>query len=518
MVCRSGPTETRRGAVVPRIVPVACSLGLESVLRPIQDNFNRLGYFDREGSQLHVDCHYYEDAEIISGVVQHDFELFIPSSSLSFLSPLAQWEEKRRSAEIEVDLSVFASTPIIFLMSSDTYAGHAEQGDMIGWESLITGQHDRRLAHAHGTTNDGLAVMVAEWIWACGGRVPSAEDMVGSPRDRVANLERRVVAHAPNDATLLERSRGAGVDITLVQERAALSSLSTMESADNVIVYPSGGTVWLDYVLGRARFAGRDVANEPYQALITHLGSEESVDHLLGHGMHPPGPGLGSKVDSSRIVSALPPSARRSVRIVNAGAGPVKVPGYKTVNLIYRAWYTVARAAEILLVLDCSESMKGAKLLAACEAIRTFCKRPQGSGSTIGLVTFQESAVVAVPLQPMELGGPAIDSFLSSVHADGRTALFDAVSTAAVGFGGSSEYDGLRAIILLTDGQENASTANLGDALAAIARVSVTTFAIAYGSEADVDTLRLLAGTSGLTVSASIGDIDAIYDSLSSHM
>jgi len=206
------------------------------------------------------------------------------------------------------------------------------------------------------------------------------------------------------------------------------------------------------------------------------------------------------------------------VRIVNAGAGPVKVPGYKTVNLIYRAWYTVARAAEIFLVLDCSESMKGEKQRAACEAIRTFCKRPQGSGSMIGLVTFRESAAVAVPFQPVELGGPAIDAFLSSVKADGGTALFDAVSTAAVGLGGSAVCDGLRAIILLTDGQENASIANLGDTLAAIAQADVTIFAIAYGSEADVDTLRLLAGTSGLTVSASTGDIDAIYDSLSSHM
>lgn len=98
------------------------------------------------------------------------------------------------------------------------------------------------------------------------------------------------------------------------------------------------------------------------------------------------------------------------------------------------------------------------------------------------------------------------------------TALFDAVAVAVAELERAAEPGHLRAVLLLTDGVENRSHTTLSAARSALEDASVTVFAIAYGSDADEASLRLLAGASGLVVTASVRDIEEIYEALSAHV
>jgi Ca-activated chloride channel family protein len=523
--------------MVSRILSIACSLENRSVFESIVEDFNTIGYRDLDGENLALRCNFYEDAYVLGGVVTHDFRLFVPASALSAFRLREMWAQRYQQREPPpVEFSSFAASPVVFVMSSRIYnllrgeaatewggGNHAPMTGQVapglGWQSLVGQEQQLRLIHAHGTTPDGLAVMAAEWMWSCRGREPSAADAAGAARDLVHALEERVVEYAPDDRTALRRARSAQADVVLAQESAALAVLAEESGDESVIVYPAEGTVWVDHVLGKVQYGETERPVEHAdQILSTHLRLPHTADRLLTHGLHPAGPDLGTREDSDRILAAHSAGLRGSVRIVNPGAPPMVLPGYRSVRIISDTWGSVAKAADVCLVLDISASMEGSKLTAACEAVRRFCARPQSTATAVGLVTFESTAVVAVPVQPIAVATPSIESAIRSASARGGTALFDAVATAVRELERAAGPGHLRALLLLTDGEENSSHTTRSDARTALDDAGVTVFAIAYGDDADEATLQLLAGASGLVVTASVRDVEQIYEALSAHV
>jgi uncharacterized protein YegL len=529
------------------IVTVACSAEKEPLFASIQDDFNAAGYRDHDGSELALRCTFFEDADIFRRGLLYEFDFFVPGSAVSSLS-LREFPERDNPRE-EIpfaDFSSFAASPVVLAMSPRTYDGLGGgatpesrrsfgkfQGAMrlgrrmtfrqrpggVGWQSLVTRNEQLRLMHAHGTTPDGLAVMAAAWMWACGGREPSAEDATGQAGQLVGALEERVAEYAPDDRTVLQRFRSAAADVMLLQERVVLAALTEQSVDELVIVYPAEGTVWIEQVLGRARRHGNGRnLRHAHELLSAHLHSPQTATRLPPSGLHPLGQALGTRQDSARLMSAHPATRQGRAHVVNRGAPPLILPGYQGVRTIYRAWPSVAKAAAVCLVLDMSGSMSGHKLAAASEAVRRFCRRPQSTETTLGLVTFENTAAVAVPFQPIISATPVIDSVLNHVTATGGTAMFDAVAVGVSELERAAVTGHLRAIVLLTDGQENSSRTTLSDAQAALADAGVIVFAIAYGADADLAGLQALAGTSGLTVTASEQDIEEIYEALSAHV
>lgn len=519
-----------------RMLSIACSSEKRSLFEPIVEDFNTVGYRDFDGEGLTLRCNFYEDAYILGGVVTHDFGLFVPASALSAFRLQDMWAQRYQQQEpLRVQFLTFAASPVAFVMSSRIYdllGGEAapewgrrsheqttrQVAPGVGWQSLVGQEQQLRLVHAHGTTADGLAVLTAEWMWSCGGREPSAADAVGVARDLVGALEERVVEYVPDDRTAFRRARSREADVVLAQERAALAAFAEEGGEEPVIVYPADGTVWVDQVLGRVQYGETEPIDHAYTTLLAHLRSPQTADRLLAYGLHPADSALGTREDSDRILAAHPAGQRGSVRIANTGTPPMRLPGYQSVRIISSAWSGVAKAAVVCLVVDISGSMEGSKLAAACEAIRRFCDRPQSTATALGLVTFDSAAVVVVPVQPIAEAKPAIESAIRSVAAGDMTALFDAVAVAVAELERAAEPGHLRAVLLLTDGVENRSHTTLSAARSALEDASVTVFAIAYGSDADEASLRLLAGASGLVVTASVRDIEEIYEALSAHV
>jgi uncharacterized protein YegL len=532
---------------VSRILSLACSAEKKSLFESIEMDFNAVGYRDLDGTELALRCHYYDDPYVLGSVAGRDFRYFIPASAFSEFSLrdlLAQ--RYQEAAPPEVAYSSFAASPVVLVMSSRVYELLGGKGTWqslkssrwprrmrqrkakgpairripggVGWHSLVAQGRELRLAHAHGTTADGLAVMTAEWVWACGGREPSAGDAAGRARDLVKALEEQVVEYAPDDRTALLRAQSAQADVVLVREDAALAA-ATESGGESVIVYPAEGTLWVDQVLGRVQYEEiQGPIDRGYELLSAHLHSTQTADRILTHGMHPAGSALGTRNDSARLMAAHPAAQQGSIRIANSGAAPMVLPGYQSVKIISGSWGSVAKAADICLVLDTSGSMAGSKLTAACEAIRRFCARPQSTATAVGLVTFAGTAVATVPVQPLVQATSTIESAIRSVSAGGETALFDAVAVAVAELHRAAGLGHLRVVLLLTDGEENRSRKTFSEARIELEAAGVTVFAIAYGADADEATLRRLTGESGLVVTASPRDVEEIYAALSAHV
>ncbi len=163
---------------------------------------------------------------------------------------------------------------------------------------------------------------------------------------------------------------------------------------------------------------------------------------------------------------------------------------------------------EVVLVVDVSGSMSGAPIAAARAAASSFVARAR-PGMRVGLVSFATHVdVIAAPTRNHELIATAIDG----LSAGGRTALYDAVVATAGVF--SSGSDRTRTVVLLSDGEDNESAADLAAAAQAVSDADVTLYAIELATaSSDLAALEALVGSTGgwARTAADATQLDDVY-------
>ena len=116
-----------------------------------------------------------------------------------------------------------------------------------------------------------------------------------------------------------------------------------------------------------------------------------------------------------------------------------------------------------------------------------------------------------------------LQSAISDLHADGDTALLDAVDWAYEALQSRQDRERINAIVVMTDGQENASLISIGDLQDRLERgneagAAVVIFAIAYGYDADFNTLEQMAEpTGGQVREGTVETIRELYKILSTY-
>jgi Ca-activated chloride channel family protein len=94
----------------------------------------------------------------------------------------------------------------------------------------------------------------------------------------------------------------------------------------------------------------------------------------------------------------------------------------------------------------------------------------------------------------------ALQAVVDTLIAEGDTALLDAVYEAHQRLEGLGDTERINAIVVMTDGQENNSATSLRylvRELGGDSAVEVVVFSIAYGADADLDTLRKISEPTG---------------------
>ncbi|NJC73587.1 VWA domain-containing protein [Planosporangium thailandense] len=162
---------------------------------------------------------------------------------------------------------------------------------------------------------------------------------------------------------------------------------------------------------------------------------------------------------------------------------------------------TVAPDRSVVLVLDTSGSMEGARLTAA-KAAATGYADALPADVRLGLVSVSDKPTTV--LAPTADRG-AFRAAVAAVRAHGGTALYDGVQQAADLLTGSGE----RRIVVLSDGTDTSSTATPDAVGSRLAAAAITLDGIAYGPDARSPAMNdLAAGTGGRVVAA--GDAAAL--------
>jgi tight adherence protein B len=209
------------------------------------------------------------------------------------------------------------------------------------------------------------------------------------------------------------------------------------------------------------------------------------------------------------VALAIPAAANASepvqIRHVNLTKFPrvqltaVAAPGTRPALLEngQRAGYVTMRelgtAEAMVLAVDNSESMQGGPLREAKRAAGSCLAEQPGMRSS-GLVVFGHEALALT--RPGEATAE-VASAIASLRPDTQpgTSLYDAVKVSVTRLQRMS--NGIRILVLLTDGRDVGSRASLAEAIAAAERANVVVYAIAAGSRAATQPLATLARATG---------------------
>lgn len=202
----------------------------------------------------------------------------------------------------------------------------------------------------------------------------------------------------------------------------------------------------------------------------------------------------------SPTVASAPPTMTENGR---------RVVGFHAVNL--------ASSKSIVVAVDRSRSMAGAKLRDALAAAREFL-RTKSVSDRVSVVAFGASAVQLTPFSSST--ADADDALrILSVDKDSGTALDDALQLSASAL--RNQAGRSHVVVLLTDGKDVSSKVSLTAALATAHSTGTIVYPIAIGgNDAATAPLRRMARETGgsFKSAASSSALSAVYSSIASEL
>lgn len=211
----------------------------------------------------------------------------------------------------------------------------------------------------------------------------------------------------------------------------------------------------------------------------------------------------------------LDPGVEQVGKLQASQAGVIAFPESDVVTSVQAAFPQVRKRANVLFLLDVSGSMDeqispaDTKLTQAKKAVEAALGHFT-TGDDVGLAAFAQApdgAMVPGLVAPVADIGASRDAFLASLgglSSMGDTPLYQAVDTFAGQQAASWSADRINAIVLLSDGENdapNAPTIGQEQMLENLRNLHHSTpvlvFTLAYGADADVATLQSISSATG---------------------
>lgn len=366
-------------------------------------------------------------------------------------------------------------------------------------------------------STSALSTLLAEFYAAVGKQKDLTVADVQDPKSQqfIRDLGKGIKHYGYNTLIFSENMRKFGTSYisAFPMEEITLIDFNKNKAPQTplVAIYPKEGTFWHDnpfIVMASASSVEQQAAEQFYNFLF----SPESQRLAMSYGFRPANIDV-PLADPVSLTFGVQPQGPQNV---------LPVPSAEVIVAAKNTWAQNRKRADIILVLDISGSMEeDGKLDQAKAGLETFLQRilPE---DRLGLVSFSSQARVEVAPALLTENRIALGDAIQRLRPEGKTAILDALITA------KGELDKLpplqeeriKAIVLLTDGQDNSSTISMADLEQQFNETGISIFPVAYGSlqdqqEATKTLERIVEFSRTILVTGSGGDIGAIFDNLS---
>ncbi len=281
-----------------------------------------------------------------------------------------------------------------------------------------------------------------------------------------------------------------------------------------VALYPKEGTFWHEHPFGIVNADWvTDAQKQGAQLFTQYVLLEPQQEIIMAEGFRPVNP---------NVQLGFPFVPENGVTV----EGPktvLDVPSADVIIAIQESWTVVKKQADIIILIDTSGSMADEDKIGQAKVAALRFLDEMDSNNRVGLVTFSDTIQTRVPLDSLETVQNNLRQTITSLRADGGTALYDALTQVVETLNQQTDSDRIRAVVLLSDGQDTASSGILNTTLRAIEKSRgdlnpVIVIPVAYGSSADITTLSSIARASATTVqSGDPNNITRILEIISSY-
>jgi Ca-activated chloride channel family protein len=497
---RPAPAPDRDAATGRVLLQVAYSPDKATLFSRLIDEFNK------SSKTSIVRATKVETQDMLDNAIAGQYTAISPDSA-AWLSSLDQrWLAKYpdRSA-LAGAMTRYAVSPVVIAAWQPAAAALGYPDRPIGWNDLVrkvVSDPNFRWSHPASTTATGLLTTIAEFYAASGKstRLTTDDLNAAANRDFVRRIEKTVQQYGgeSEDETLARLLRGekSPLDAFVAQEQLVVRYNAARKPDRLVAIYPAEGTLWMDHplVLLEGEWV-TEAQRRAFRELADYVRSPAGQKIVLQEGYRPA---------DLQVAIDDPASLIRS----EYGADPAQpftllpLPGPSVVDAVSELWAILKRPANIYLVADVSGSMEGAKLDKAKEALLSFIGQVRGDDENIGLITFSSTTREAVRMDALGKNRTLLASTIQSLSAGGETALYDATLFATERLAARKEVERINVVLVMTDGQENASRRAAQDPRKFAAQlqaastgkgVPVLIFTVAYGQDADLSALQRIA-------------------------
>jgi len=367
-------------------------------------------------------------------------------------------------------------------------------------------------------STSGLSAVAASYYAAASKREGLTLADIERARPRVKRLERSIVHYGDTTLFIQQelRRHGLGYASAAAMEETTLIDFNR-EAGDGPrlrAVYPSEGTFVSDNPLITLRGPWVTREKRDAAAVFAEYLQREVTPELAGrYGFRPADEGA-APAGNVTAANGVDPAQPAIV---------LSLPEPKVLARIKAAWHADRKPANVMAVLDNSLSMSDErKLDYAKEGLKAFLAEaaPQ---DRIGLMKFSSEVRELVPIASMAANRKRLLRAIDEIVPEGETALRDAVVDGVRAVDAKLDKDAINAVVMLTDGQNNASNRTVEEVAAELAAHGqrevgqIRVFTIAYGSEPnEAELSRYAQESGGKPYEAGRQNIQAVYQQISS--
>lgn len=512
---------TACGALGSKTVVVSIYYGSEKKewLEPLVQEYNAQKHKAEEGSTIVVEVTPMGSIESANAIIAGEIQPTVWSPASSVYVPVANAGWRREHSE---DLVV--GTPEDLVLSPVVIAMWRPMAEALGWPDRPVGWADIaelatsedgwtaygypewgsfKLGHTHPNhSNSGIVSVIAETYAGVGKqRDLTLDDLQDTGvKTFVADVESSIIHYGRSTGFFAERmfERGPSYlsaavlyeNLIVAQESKRLAGESSQLPV--VAIYPKEGTFWSNhpYAILNAPWVTDEhrAAAEDFQAFLLDRPQQLKA---IEFGFRPADPAipLSAPLDAAHGVDPAQPQT------------VLEVPSAEVIAGIEQLWRQVKKPVDLVVAMDISGSMRGDKIASARNSLIQFIELLDDRDQ-LEIVLFSDSLVPLTPLSPVSENRDDLTRRVSGIIEGGDTRLYDAVQMAYDELQANGDPQHIRAIVVLSDGEDTASELTLDRLLSQVVAqseggTSTKVFAIAFGKDADKGVLQRIAEPTG---------------------
>jgi Ca-activated chloride channel family protein len=507
-------------------------------LDPLIQQFNEARNQTADGKTVVVQGTAMGSIESVRGIIDGTLQPTVWSPASSVYIPVANSEWKKSHTD-----DLVTGTPKDLVLSPVVIAMWRPMAQALGWPNKALGWEDIaqlatseegwsafghpewgpfKFGHTHPAySNSGIVSIIAEAYAGLGKQrgLTEADLQSADLKDFMTGVESSVIHYGTSTGFFGDRmfERGPSYlsaavlyeNLIVAQETKRINGQSSQIPV--VAIYPKEGTFWSNhpYVIVNAPWVSAQ-QKEAAQIFETFLLDKPQQLKALELGFRPADPSipLSAPLDTQHGVD------------VNQPQTILEIPSAPVIEGIQGLWQQTKKPVDLIVVMDISGSMEGDKITTARSSLLQFVQKLDDR-DRLRIDLFSSNVSTLTPLTPIgEKRQQVLDS-VSGIFEQGSTSLYDAVSHAYQDLQTEGDPKHIRAIVVLSDGQDTVSATTLQEVVDQIKATeneggnAIKVFTIAFGSDADKVTLKAIADPSGgKQYDSSPENIQKVYDDI----